>query len=244
MTERAIVIRRSDYGESNCMLSLFTERHGVIPAVIYGVKRGKNNTKAASGQFLCYGDYDLYEGRGAAASVNHADIRDAFLPVSESIPKLALCSYMAEVVMTLLGENNPDERLFGIFLNCVYALAYRDDDIAKVKSVFEMKAMCAEGLSPVMSRCVKCGSEDIYAFDAREGGMVCRGCMRGTSRRISTGAYRAISYLTVCPDKKMLSFSTDDESAKETEEMTEVYLLEQTDRGYRSLDYFKAVKDI
>lgn len=243
-SERGIVLRRNDYGENNCMLKLFTMRSGIIDAVIYGVKRGKNNSKAASGQFLCFGDYDLYGGRGGAASVNSVNIIDAFLPVSESIEKLALCNYMAETVITMLGENNPDMRLFGIFLNCVYALAYRGYDIMKVKSVFEVKLMCAEGYMPVIGECVKCGAKNTAAFDARAGGMVCNSCMRETSTRISAGTFKALVYLTGCEDKKMLAFNGSDAMIKELGKISESYLLEQCDRGFKSLDYFKAISGL
>ena len=240
-SERGIVLKRSDYGENNCMLNIFTKKSGIIKAVVYGVKRGKNNSKAASAQFLCYGDYDLYAGRGDAASVNNVNIIDSFLPVSNDIAKLALCAYMAEAVMTILGENNPDERLLGIFLNSVYALAYRDDDIMKVKSAFEIKLMCAEGYAPEMGSCVKCGSEEIAAFDAREGGMVCQECMKDTSKRISASTYRALYYLINCHDKRMLSFNGNDTLIKDIEEISESYLLEQSDSRFRTLDYFKAL---
>lgn len=243
-SQRGIVLRRADYGENNCMLTIFTRDNGIIKAVIYGVKRGKNNSKAASGQFLCYGDYDLFGGRGGAGSVNGVNIIDAFLPVSESVAKLALCNYMAEVVITLLGENNPDERLFNIFLNCVYALSYRDDDIMKIKTVFEIKLMCAEGLMPMLNACANCGSTDLYAFDSERGGMVCNNCRRGKSRRISTAVYKALVYLTGCPDRKMLSFNANEILLDELGRLSEEYLLEQSDRGFKSLDYFKAVKDI
>lgn len=239
--ERGIVLKRSDYGDNNCMLSLFTVRSGIIKTVIYGVKRGKNNSKAASGQFLCYGDYELYGGRGGAASVSSVNIIDAFLPVAESVEKLALCNYMAETVITMLGENNPDMRLFGVFLNCVYALAYRDDDLMKVKSVFEIKLMCAEGYAPELTRCVKCGSDKITAFDTLEGGTVCNECRGASSRGISGGAYKALRYLAACEDRKMLSFRGSDDLIKELGEISERYLLQQCDRGFKSLDYFKAI---
>lgn len=243
-SQKGIVLRRSDYGENNCILTIFTPDSGIIKAVIYGVKRGKNNSKAASGQFLCYGDYDIFGGKGGAGSVNSVNIIDAFLPVSESVAKLALCNYMAESVIAILGENNPDERLFNIFLNCVYALAYRDDDIMKVKAVFEIKLMCAEGFMPVMDECAVCGSGELYAFDAERGGMVCRTCRKGSSRRISNMAYKALMYIASCPDRKMLSFNANEILIEELGKVSEEYLLKQSDRDFKSLDYFKVVKDI
>lgn len=243
-SQKGIVLRRNDYGENNCILTIFTREHGIVKAVIYGVKRGKNNSKAASGQFLCYGDYDLFGGRGGTGSVNSVNIIDAFLPISESIPKLALCNYMAETVITLLGENNPDERLFNILLNCIYALAYRDENIIKVKSVFEIKLMCAEGMSPFLEACVNCGNSDIRFFDAYQGGMVCSDCASHGVHRLSNAVYKALVYLTGCEDRKMLSFNANDILLNELGKISEEYLLKQSDRNFKSLEYFKSVKDI
>lgn len=244
VTERGIVIKRSDYGDNNCILKLFTRESGIISAVIYGIKRGKNNGKAASGQFLCYGDYELYFGKGNMASVDNVDIIDAFLAVSNDIAKLALSAYMAETVMTYLGENNPDERLYGIFLNCIYALAHRDDSIDKIKSVFELKLMCAEGLSPMLNRCACCGSNEIEAFDAEAGGMVCRSCMKGSSVKISAAVYKALYFLVYGEDKKMLSFSGNDILLRELGKISESYLLKQSDREFKTLGYFKAMRNV
>jgi hypothetical protein len=42
----------------------------------------------------------------------------------------------------------------------------------------------------------------------------------------------------------MLSFSGNEKLISELGEISEGYLLEQSDRGFKSLDYFKSVKDI
>ena len=242
---RGIVIKRSDYGDNNCILSIFTPDRGIVKAAVYGVKRGRNTSKAASGQFLCYGDYYLYQGRGDVASVNSVDIIDAFLPVSQSIAKLALCNYMAEAVWCMLGENNADERLFGIFMNCVYALAYRDDSMEKIKTVFELKLMCAEGYMPVTDSCVICGAGDnLHRFSASAGGVLCPSCRSADSVRIGAAEMAALRYITGCADKKMLSFNSDKELIEKVGKISENYLTVQTDRKFSSLDYYKAVKDI
>lgn len=242
---RGIVIKRSDYGDNNCILSIFTPDRGIIKAVIYGVKRGRNKSKAASGQFLCYGEYYLYQGKGDIASVNSVNIIDAFLPISQSIAKLALCNYMADTVWRMLGENNADERLFGIFMNSIYALAYRDDDMEKVKMVFELKLMCAEGYMPVIDSCVICGSRDnICRFSAEAGGVVCSSCSSSDGIAIGEGELAALRYITGCADRRMLAFNSDKALIERVGRLSEKYLLVQTDTKFSSLDYYKAVKDI
>ena len=82
---RGIIIKQSDYGEGHRMLSIFTEEYGIIKAVSYGVKKAKSKA-AASSQFLCYADFDLYKGANKdVMTVNSIDTIDGFYPLSEDI---------------------------------------------------------------------------------------------------------------------------------------------------------------
>ena len=138
---RGIIIKQSDYGEGHRMLTVFTEEYGIVKAVSYGVKKSKSKA-AASSQFLCYGDFDFYKGVGKdIMTINNIDTLDGFYPVSEDIKKLSLCVYLADITYCILGMNNPDSRMLHLFLNSVYALAYRDEPMDKVKAVYELKMM-------------------------------------------------------------------------------------------------------
>lgn len=242
---RGIVIRRRDYGDNNALLSILTPDLGIVKAVIYGVKGGRNKSKAAAGEFLCYAEYSLFAGKGDMLTVNNAEIADAFLPIAQSLSKLSLCSYMADILWYVLGENNADERLFSLFMNCVYALAYRDDDIEKVKTVFEWKLMSAGGYMPVTDCCVKCGSvEDLCAFNAREGGMMCRSCISDGSSSMSKEGVMALRYIVNCPDKRMLAFRSKEVLVKELSKLSELYVRYRTGNKFASLDYYKAMRDM
>ena len=53
-----------------------------------------------------------------------------------------------------------------MFLNSVYALAYRDEPMDKVKAVYELKMMSIGGYSPQLNACVSCGSNrSVCVFD-------------------------------------------------------------------------------
>ena len=153
---RGIIIKQSDYGEGHRMLTVFTEEYGIVKAVSYGVKKSKSKA-AASSQFLCYGDFDFYKGVGKdIMTINNIDTLDGFYPVSEDIKKLSLCVYLADITYCILGMNNPDSRMLHLFLNSVYALAYRDEPMDKVKAVYELKMMSIGGYSPQLNACVSC----------------------------------------------------------------------------------------
>jgi DNA repair protein RecO (recombination protein O) len=241
ISAKGVIIKQTDYGEGHRMLSVFTEEYGIIKAVSYGVKKAKSKA-AASSQFLCYGNFDFYKAVNRdVLTVNSIDTVDGFYPISEDIQKLSLCTYLADITYELLGSSNPDERLLHIFLNAIYALAYRDESLFKVKTVYELKLMAIGGYAPNMGCCTECGAENVYAFDTAKGGIVCRSCMTKNSIKISEGIYRAIRYITSCDDKKMLSFKANDDLLKALNTISEKYISTQIDCKFASLDYFKAI---
>lgn len=241
---RGIIIKQSDYGEGHRMLSIFTEEYGIIKAVSYGVKKSKSKASASS-QFLCYGDFDLYKNDNKdIMTVNNIDIADGFYPVSEDIKKLSLCVYLADITYSILGMNNPDSRILHIFLNSIYALAYRNERLNKIKAVYEFKLMCAGGYMPALDACVSCGRGEVSAFDLLKGGMVCRECGGKYIVRIDKAMSLALSYISSCEDKKMLAFTASNELTERLGKLTEQYILLQLDHVFQSLDYYKTMLEM
>ncbi len=241
---KGIIIRQTDYGEGHRMLSIFTEDCGIVKAVSYGA--GKSRSKAAaSGQFLCWADFELHSKVNSdIMTVRSADTIDAFLPVTEDIKKLSLCAYLADITYGILGSGNPDIRLLHIFLNCVYALAYKNEDMAKVKAVYELKMMCAEGYMPSLTGCASCGEGEPYAFDLERGGTVCKKCGGKNTVRLDGALYRALSYIVSSEDKKMLSFTASDDLTERLGSLAERYVLTQLDINPKSLAYYKTMLKI
>lgn len=240
--ERGIIIKQNDYGEGHRMLSIFTASRGIIKAVSYGAKRQKSKSAAAS-QFLCCGEFELYASNRDAASINSINAAESFSPVSEDIEKLALCTYFADITYAMLGEGNPDERLLKTFLNVVYALAYRDEPLDKVKAVYELRLMTLEGYMPNIGAC-GCGSRDICAFDFDKGSTVCAKCRGKNSAVLSPGVYKAMAYITRAEDKRILSFTGSAALFKELGAASERYLLTHTERSFKSLDYYKLMRQM
>lgn len=238
---KGVIIKQTDYGEGHRMLSIFTAEHGIIKAVSYGVKKAKSKA-AASSQFLCYADFDLYKAANRdVLTVNSIDTVDGFYPISEDIVKLALSNYLADITYELLGLENPDERVLRIFLNTLYALAYKNESADKVKAVYELKLMSVGGYMPNMNGCAVCGSNEIYAFDPMKGSVVCKKCASRDAIMLGGAMYKAISYIVSCEDRKMLSFNADEELLHNLNTLSEKYVRAQTDRHFQSLDYYKAI---
>ncbi len=237
---RGIIIKQNNYGDAHRMLTIFTESNGIIKAVRYGI-RGKKTSNAAAFQLLCYGDFKLRPSKGDIMTASEADIIDGFYPVSEDIVKLSLLSYLADITYALLGEANPDRRILSLFLNTVYAAAYRSEPYLKLKTVYELKLMCADGFMPQLGGCGVCGGEARY-FSPDRGCMVCRSHRNAGDIKTSQGAAAIMKHIVTCPDKKMLAFSVKDEAYySELSALTEKYVSAHADKEFASLGYFKAM---
>ena len=170
---RGVILRQTDYGEAHRMLWIYTASDGIIKAVRYGI-RVKKTSNAAAFQLFGYGDFRLRPSRGEIMTAVSADIIDGFYPVSEDIVKLSLMSYLSDITRAMVGEGDPDERILALFLNILYAAAYRSEPYLKLKAVYELKLMCAAGfrsLYPATSRqkrriCSRTGHENTCRVSA------------------------------------------------------------------------------
>lgn len=234
LTYRGIILKQNNYGEAHRMLSIFTESDGIIKAVRYGI-RGKKSSNAAAFQVFSYGDFKLRPSRGEVMTAVSADVKDGFYPISEDITKLSLLTYLADITYGLLGESNPDKRILSLFLNIAYAAAYRDELLLKLKAVYELKLMCAGGYMPGINSNEQYFSPEkgcTLSYEKREQGNI----------KLTPVMSEFMRYIISCPDKKMLSFTVNDDSVfEDLSNLTEKYVSTQCDRDFSSLNYFKAM---
>ena len=242
ITARGVIIRQSDYGDGNRMLSIFAEDYGIIKAVSYGAKKIKSKS-GASTQFLCYGDFELYAPGRDVSTVNSVSVKEGFSQIGEDIVKLALCTYFADAAYALLGENNPDNRILNIFLNTLWALAHRSESLDKVKAAYELKLMSAGGYMPNVRAC-SCGEKTIRGFDAAKGSVVCKKCGGADTILINEAVYKALCYIIGCEDKRMLAFKGSEALYKALGQISERYVLVHTEQSFKSLDYYKLMRNI
>ena len=240
---RGIIIKQADYGDAHRMLWIFTETDGIIKAVRYGV-RGKKTSNAAAFQMFSYGDFKLRQSHGDIMTATSSDIIDGFYPVSEDIKKLSLLSYLAEVTYAILGEANPDRRILALLLNAVYAAAYRNEDLIKLKSVYELKLMSIGGYLPKLDACGECGNDGEY-FSIDRGTLVCRQHHRAGDIKVEKPLLALMRYVAYCNDKKMLSFSVaDNDVLMAFNSITEKYVSVHCDKEFKSLNYFYSICEV
>ncbi len=250
-----LVLRTTDVGESDRMLTIYTDKMGVVSAMSKGARSLKSRKMPATGQF-CYSSFVLFT-QGDKCWVREASLIDSFYGLHSSIEGLALAAYVVDVLLDVTTAE-ADEELLRLALNSLYAVANGIASTNKVKAAFEIRAAAILGFMPEVLACHTCGEEHgEFFFDIMAGALECRACRRKAERThtplsdeheshiiclLSETAKIALVYCIYSPLEKLFSFSMPEEDMDLFCRATEAYLTNHLERGFKTLDFYNEVK--
>lgn len=251
---RGLVIRTVDVRESDRMITIFTEERGVLSALARGARSLKSKKMASTMQF-CYSNFIL-ELRGEYYYVKESELIESFFDIRRTIEGLALASYIAEVLSDVtVAEAERD--LLRLSLNTLYVIANARHPLSKVKAAFEIRTAAILGFMPDVISCSECGErKGEFYFDIMGGFLQCYSCKTKAEKGgleeylphesrivciLPEGAKTAIEYSVHCPLEKMFAFNISDEDMRFFAHAAESYLLNQLERSFKTLDFYKEV---
>ncbi|MEG2007280.1 MAG: DNA repair protein RecO [Oscillospiraceae bacterium] len=241
-TTRGLVLREVHYKEADRILTILTEDDGKLTAKARGALRSKSKVSAAT-QLLAFSDLTLYSHNGMW-TVSEAVSVEQFLGLRTDITRLALGSYIAEVLEAVCDEDAPDAAILHLGLNSLYALSSGMYPQAQVKAAFELRLMCLSGYEPELSACRACGREDALfgSFLPANGEFYCENCKKPGAIKIDAGVLAAMRHIISAEPKRVFSFSLDDEGLANLAAVCEAYALYELDRPFGSLDYYRKLR--
>ena len=236
-----LVVRQVNYKDNDQILTVLTKEHGLMTLKARGVRSRSSRLKGAC-QLLAYSEFTVFENRGFH-TIDEANAIQMFPELRTDIELLSLASYFAQVAEVLSQEDMPNPELLSLTLNALYALCRRLCTPELVKAAFELRAACLGGYTPELSGCAVCGDPEPDRFDVRGGILCCASCSAGEGLRlpVSPGSLAAMRYLVSCDAKRLFSFRLEGRAVKELCDLTETYLQTQLERGFYTLDFYKAL---
>lgn len=235
---RGVIIKETKVGESDKILTVFSEDLGKIRISARGARRQGNRLSGV--RLLCYASFTLFKN-SKGYRLNEFELINSFSPVSADIEALSLASYFSEIMCAVTQEKVPDRRLLSLFLNSLYILGKNTLAPALVKAVFEMRCTCLIGYAPQLSACVLCGGA-AEGFSGEDGGTVCRSCRPGVSPLGE--ALAVLRYICSAPDKRVFLFKVSDEILAQISPICEDYLLNCVEFIPNSLEMYKKLVTI
>lgn len=244
-TVRGLTIRSVDYKEADKLLTVLTDTRGCLTVKARGVRRKGSRLKAAA-QLFTFSQMTLYEQQGRA-SLQEAEILGQFPGLQTDLSRLALASYLAEVLATEAEDAPAEPELLRLALNSLYALSEGLCPPEVIKAAFELRYLALAGYAPALEACAVCGkAQPVMPVIQLEGGTVCcRSCVLpgnpGRQQPVTNGVLSAARYILSCDLKKLFSFQLPPEELRRLEKLAEDCLLTRMERGFRTLDFYKSV---
>lgn len=245
LTTTGLVLRETTYKESSKILTVLTADEGRITVMAKGARRRGSKTAGAA-QLLAYSAMTLYNSKGRWTLAEAHSI-EMFQGLRDDIELLSLGSYFAELLEALSDEDSPSPEMLSLGLNALFALSELKKQPELVKAVFEMRLMCAAGFEPNVYSCGICGTEDMSdpVLSFYGGTVCCKKCGSLTESEcapLCSDSLKALKYIIKSDPKKLYSFNLTGAGLKKLSSACERYALVQTDRYFKTLDFYKSVR--
>ena len=259
MTEikvNGLVIQERDIGENDKLLTVLVERYGKLFVVAKGAKSVRNR-HMASCQLFAYSTLGLRK-RGNYYYINDSDLIESYYDIRTDISKLALASFICDVVNDVVQEGICEDDILKLSLNTFFAIAKNIKPLEQIRAAFELRIAVESGFAPNFEACASCGKEDLKGayFDLLDGIVYCQKCKqemiftnvenefseRGLAKPIeiiSESVVLAIKYVVNARPERFLSFCIYDLDALQFYDVCEKFLLNQLERGFYSLQFYK-----
>ncbi len=235
-----LVLRAVDYKESSVILTVLTPHDGKLTVTVKGAKR-KGCKNAAASQLLTLSEMTLFSSRDRY-TLTESRVIEEFRGIRESVEKLALGSYFAELLDAMSDEDLHDIEVMRLGLNALYALSRGKQNDKLIKAAFELRLMCIGGFTPRITAERERDAPIVFDF---VGGMVqskeTDESLRTDCAVISKSCFDAISYIVTSPSKRLYSFSVGAGTLTELSRVCERFLLAQTGRRFGTLDFYHSL---
>lgn len=194
----ALAAGAADYGESDLLVTFFTEKLGKLRALAKGAKRSKKRFGINLDLFSLVELHLREKTRPGLALVEEANLINPHLGLRQALEKVAFASYFLELALELTAEREPNRQLFSLLITALPSLEERQPD-RKLVSIFEIQALVAAGLAPELRRCLDC-QEDVWkgtraTFSPLKGSPVCSKCQPGSwpGVEVSVGTLKTLA---------------------------------------------------
>lgn len=171
----AIVLKTTDFGDADRVVTLFTKEFGKLEANAYGCRRARS---PLSGALQMFNHISAQVVRGAKVdTIREADIINFYDALTKDLERLAYASLFFEIVNRMTFPNERDRETFDLLIKTLPVLNKRNPRIAAL--IGACKFMETSGVQLNFIECIHCGKEieGNAAISILDGGAVCLDCV-------------------------------------------------------------------
>lgn len=241
----AVVLRHSDWGEADRLLTLFTRETGKTRAIAKGARKIRSR-KAGHLEPFTYVRLMLARGRDLLI-VTQADTVDAYQPLREDLLRTGYAAYVVELLDRFVyDEEGANPAIFRLLTETLSHLCSEAEPQLAVR-YYEVRLLDQLGFRPRLFECANCGeeikAEDQY-FSASQGGVLCPRCGKGLPgvHPVSMDALRYLRHFQRSSYKEAQRARLTPGVQTELETLMQHYLTYLLERGLNTPGFIKRIK--
>jgi len=239
-----LIIKANNVGESDRVVVILTRDRGIIRAFAPGARRLRNKNSSSTGM-LCYSNIVLYKSRDTY-KIDEASPIEVFFSLRSDIVKLSVAQYICELCLNLAPEEDRAEDYLRLALNSLHFLTTDKMPYEQLKAITELRMMALSGYMPNLVACNKCSlyESDSMLFDPLHGLLYCDNCnpKDAMTFRVNPTVLTAMRHIVYSDFNKLYSFKIPDDSLKQLVQISERYLILQTEHNFKTLDFLHSLE--
>lgn len=231
---RGIVLSKTDYKDSDRILTLFSPEKGKITASAKGVKKQNSKLRAGS-ELFAFGYYILNETRGRYTVTGYDSI-DSFHELREDFDRLAFATLMLKITEKSVFES--DGEIFSLLIRSLDKLRSGNLSPTFVSAVFLLKLCSLNGYEIFCDKCVLCEKkEDLIFLSPDLGGFCCTNCKTEGSIPVTGGCFYYVKHIIASDFESSFLLKPTEKQAKELFISVSRYTAYFFDERIKILDY-------
>lgn len=241
---RCLVLKTTDHGESDRLITLFSSELGKITGMAKGAKRSKKRFVNKLEPFSRIRVHYRASRTSSLLFLTDAELEEAHLTLRQSYRRYASAMYLCELVLQFTKEGDPERELFAL-LDWAFTSLEGGDRCLKTAALFHIRLLGITGYRPELGYCGQClqpvSAPFTYTMDPSMGALRCNRCR--TSSRLPTRnlSLQTLKFLEKAQGVHVHHLSRlqlSDTSARETLQALHWYscaLLQQDNHSWKNL---------
>jgi DNA repair protein RecO (recombination protein O) len=240
----AIVLRRSDFGEADRLLTLYAREHGKIRAIAKGARKPQSR-KTGHVELFMRTNFLLARGRDLDI-VTQAEVLETYDALRADLVKATYAAYAVELLDRFSPEEDRNPALYDLLREALHWFETAQDPRLPAR-YYELRLLALVGFQPQLFRCVATGreiQEQDQFFSAELGGLIVPEARNEDpgARPISAVAVKVLRYLQTRSWKTAQVLRLKPPLQRELEGLMHYYLTHILERQLKSVAFLHRLR--
>jgi len=134
-----VILKRSNYGEADRILTIYTKHYGKIKAIAKGVRK---ITSRKGGNLELFNHCVLFLAKGRNLDIiTEAQVINSFSRLGDDLEKVAAAFYLVELVDQLTAEEQVNRQVFDLLVETLDGLCAASYELRAITQSFEVELL-------------------------------------------------------------------------------------------------------